>query len=86
MPPAYDVHQGYPAPQRYKVIKECRPKVVYDVKKGERTSYEVRTKTTPAGGFEACKGPLEPKSAKAAGVDTWKCDDNCYTRYDGPSK
>ena len=72
---------GY-APRRFKVTRTCRPKVVYDVQRKQRTRYEVKYKTKPAGGFSACKGPLEAKSAKAAGVDTWRCDDNCFIRKD----
>ena len=75
----YGHHQQKPA---YGYQRKCYPKVEYEVRKGYRTTYEEKTETSPAGGFDPCMGPITAESAKKDGVDDWECKNNCYTRTD----
>ena len=77
-----DDQQGYGQHPKYRILKRCFSKVVYETKKEVRTRYDTKLETIPAGGFESCMGPITEESAQSSGVDNLTCRDNCYARKD----
>ena len=60
----------------------CTENTVYQTEKRTRQVPKTVTHTKPAGGFDACMGPISYYTAHSRGVDDWACHTNCYVRKD----